>query len=212
MAIDIRKLNLPSLAREEVSSLSNKSKFPEDLAGTHREAVLAYDYLPFEKGKGKGGKDISASFQAKVKLLESTAAMAAGRTYTLRFWLGGDSASQKYKDRERKGFLAACSGETTDDFEAEFADLDDEKVVKNEMGVEGTAKSHAINEKYMDIEQQLVDASEKNELADGSTVIVHTRSVTAKTVDTVKVNPTTGKKEVGEEVKNYARDYFSPAN
>ncbi len=200
MAIDIRKLNLPSLAREEVSSLSNKSKFPEDLAGTHCEAVLAYDYLPFEKGKGKGGKDISASFQAKVKLVESTANMAAGRTYTLRFWLGGDSASQKYKDRERKGFLAACSGVTSDDFEAEFAQL------------EGEAKDTAINEKYLDIEQELVDASEKNELADGSTLIIHTRSVTAKTVDAVKVNPATGKKEVSEEVKNYARDYFSPVS
>lgn len=201
MAIDIRKLNLPSLAREEVSSLSNKSKFPEDLAGTHREAVLAYDYLPFEKGKGKGGKDISASFQAKVKLVESTASMAAGRTYTLRFWLGGDSASQKYKDRERKGFLAACAGFTTDDFEADFAEME-----------AGEAKDEAINEKYLDIEQQLIDASEKNELADGSTIIIHTRSVTAKTVDAVKVNPATGKKEVSEEVKNYARDYFSPVS
>lgn len=200
MAIDIRKLNLPSLAREEVSSLSNKSKFPEDLAGTHREAVLAYDYLPFEKGKGKGGKDISASFQAKVKLVESTANMAAGRTYTLRFWLGGDSASQKYKDRERKGFLAACSGFTTDDFEAPFAEL------------EGEAKDTAINEAYIGVEQELVDASEKNELADGTTLIIHTRSVTAKTVDAVKVNPATGKKEVSEEVKNYARDYFSPVS
>ncbi len=211
MAIDIRKLNLPSLAREEISSLSNKSKFPEDLAGTHRESVLAYDYLPFEKGKGKGGKDISASFQAKVKLLESTASMAAGRTYTLRFWLGGDSASQKYKDRERKGFLAAAAGFTTDDFEAFAADLDDEKIIKVN-GVETTEKQNAINEKYLDIEQQLIDASEKNELADGTTIIIHTRSVTAKVVDAVKVNPTTGKKEVSEETKNYARDYFSPVS
>ncbi len=207
MAIDVRKLGLPSLAREEVSSLSNKSKFPEDLAGTHKEAVLAYDYLPFEKGKGKGGKDISASFQAKVKILDSSAPNVQGRAYTLRFWLGGDSASQKYKDRERKGFLAACSGQTTDDFEAPFADLDDEKGVKVN-GVDGTEKSHAINEAYLDIEQELIDASEKNELADGETVIVHTRSVTGKTVDVVKVE--NGKKVAAEEIKNYARDYFSP--
>jgi hypothetical protein len=196
MAIDVRKLNLPSLAREEVSSLSNKSKFPEDLAGTHREAVLAYDYLPLEKGKGKGGKDVSASFQAKVKLLDSTSPNHKGRSYTLRFWLGGDSASQKYKDRERKGFLAACAGFTTDDFEAEFAEL------------EGEEKETAINEKYLDIEQQLIDASEKGELADGSTIIIHTRSVTSKAVDVVKV--VNGKKEVAEETKNYARDYFTP--
>lgn len=198
MAIDIRKLGLPSLAREEVSSLSNKSKFPEDLAGTHREAVLAYDYLPLEKGKGKGGKDVSASFQAKVKLLDSTSPNHKGRSYTLRFWLGGDSASQKYKDRERKQFLAACAGQTTEDFEAPFAELD------------GEAKESAINEAYLDIEQELVDASEKNELANEETVIIHTRSVTVKTVDVVKVNPATGKKEVSEENKGYPRDYFTP--
>jgi|SRR5688572_929851 len=207
MAIDIRKLGLPSLAREEVSSLSNKSKFPEDLAGTHKEAVLAYDYLPMEKGKGKGGKDVSASFQAKVKILETSAPNQVGRSYTLRFWLGGDSASQKYKDRERKGFLAACAGQTTDDFEAEFVDLDDEKVIKVD-GVETTKKQNAISEKYLDIEQQLIDASEKNELANGETIIVHTRSITSKTVDVVKV--VDGKKVAAEEAKNYARDYFSP--
>lgn len=199
MAINIRQLGLPSLAREEVSSLSNKSKFPEDLAGTHREAVLAYDYLPMEKGKGKGGKDISASFQAKVKLLESTAAMSAGRTYTLRFWLGGDSASQKYKDRERKGFIAATFGQTTDQFEEDFAFIENAE-----------EREAAINEKYMDVEQELINGSEKGELAGGEVVIIHTRSVTGKKVDVVKVNPTTGKKEVEEETKNYARDYFSP--
>ncbi len=198
MAIDIRKLGLPSLAREEVSSLSNKSKFPEDLAGTHREAVLAYDYLPLEKGKGKGGKDVSASFQAKVKLLDSTSPNHKGRSYTLRFWLGGDSASQKYKDRERKQFIAACDGKSTEDFEAPFADL------------EGEEKEKAINEAYLDVEQQLVDASEAGGLSDETTVIIHTRSVTAKTVDVVKVNPTTGKKEVSEESKSYPRDYFTP--
>lgn len=196
MAIDVRKLNLPPLSRQEVSSLSNKSKFPEDLAGTHKEAVLAYDYLPFEKGKGKGGKDISASFQAKVKLLESTSPNHVGRSYTLRFWLGGDSASQKYKDRERKGFLASCAGQTTDDFEAPFAEL------------EGEEQEKAINEAYLDIEQELIDASEKNELANGETIIIHTRSVTQKTVDVVKV--VDGKKVAAEEAKSYARDYFSP--
>ena len=95
-----------------------------------------------------------------------------------------------------EGFLAACAGFTTDDFEAEFAEL------------EGEEKETAINEKYLDIEQQLIDASEKNELADGSTIIIHTRSVTSKAVDVVKV--VNGKKEVAEETKNYARDYFTP--
>jgi hypothetical protein len=195
MAIDIRKLGLPSLAREEVSSLSNKSKFPDNLEGTHKEEVLAYDYLPMEKGKGKGGKDVSASFQAKVKIVETDVANQVGRSYTLRFWLGGDSASQKYKDRERKGFLAACSGQTTDEFEAPFEEL------------EGKEKEDAITEAYLDIEQQLVDASEKNEL--GGTFIVHTRSVTTKVVDAVKV--VDGKKVAVEESKSYPRDYFSPA-
>jgi hypothetical protein len=191
MAIDVRKLGLQPLTRDEVSDMRNKSRFPEDLAGTHRDAVLAYDYLPLEKGKGKKGKDVSARFQAKVKILESSAPMAAGRTYTVVFWLGGDN--QKYSDRDRQAFLAACSGDTVEEFEAEFDSIEDD-----------TERKDAINEKYLDIEQQLIDASEAGSLADGETQVIQVRKTKTKEVAVLEDGVAKVKKVV------YPNDYWSP--
>lgn len=188
MAINLRDLNLPSLTRGEVMDARRKSRFPEDLTGNHMEAVTAYEYIPGEKGKGKGGKDISPSFQAKVKILESDNPLAGGREYTLRFWLGGDY--QHYADRDRLAFVAACFGESSDAF------------------TEGLTEAQA-KEKALDKEQELVDASEKNELApDEKGVypcrIYHTRTCKTKQRAVLK----NGKAEA-EDVK-FAQDYFSP--
>lgn len=196
MAIDVRKLGLEPLTRDEVRDMRSKSQFPKDVAGTHREGLLAFDYLPAEKGKGKKGKDISASFQAKVKILESTAPMMAGRTYTLRFFLGGDNS--KYADRDRQAFLAAVSGQTVDAYEAEFESIENDE-----------ARNKAINEKYNDTMQQLLDFSEKNGFApeqgkEPETQFIHTTRTKSKDVAVLK----DGKAQV--EQATFRQDYFSP--
>lgn len=178
--------------------MRNKSRFPDDLAGTHREGLLAFDYLPAEKGKGKKGKDINASFQAKVKLLESTAPMQAGRTYTLRFWLGGEN--QKYSDRDRQAFLAAVSGCTVEQFEEEFVGIEDD-----------AERKEAINEKYNDIMQRLLDFSEKNGFApeqgkEPETQFIHVTKTKKKQRPVLK----DGKAEV--EDYSVRQDYFSPVD
>jgi hypothetical protein len=188
MAIDIRKLGLGSLVRDEVMDVRRKARFPEDLTGNHKEAVLAYEYLPAEKGKGKKGADISARFQVKVRILESDNERAPGREHTLCFWLGGEH--QKYSDRDRLGFIAACAGESVDAF------------------IEGLTPEQA-NEKLLDIQQQLLDSSEKQELGkkeDGSyeVVIYHTRTCKQKERAVLK----DGKAEVEKYL--VANDYFNP--
>ncbi len=205
MAIDIRKLGLQPLVRDEVSDMRSKSKFPDDLAGTHREGLLAYDYLPAEKGKGKKGKDISASFQAKVKILESTAPMAAGRTYSLRFWLGGDNS--KYADRDRQSFLAATTGLTVDQVEENFAELDDTIVVDKDAGF--TAKKQAIENFYLDVGQKLLDFSEKNGFQpepgkDPETQIIHVTKTKTKDYPVIE------DKVAKIVTKTHRQDYFSP--
>jgi hypothetical protein len=179
MAINLASLNLPSLRRDEVMDMRSKSKFPPEMTGNHREAVTAYDYIPAEKGKGQKGKDISACFQAKVKILDSDNALAVGREYTLRFWLGGDH--QKYSDRDRFAFIAACMGESPDN--PEF----DEKAA----------------------EQKLVDTSETNGFApeeDGTfpCQIFHTR--TSKTKERAAIKD--GKPIIEQYL--VAQDYFAP--
>lgn len=196
MAIDVRKLGLESLTRPEVNDMRSKMQFPKDLVGTHREGLLAFDYLPAEKGKGKKGKDISASFQAKVKILESTAPMATGRTYTLRFFLGGDNS--KYADRDRQAFLAAVEGETVESYEQEFQNIEDDE-----------ERAEAVNEKYNDTMQRLLDFSEKNGFApeqgqEPETQLIHTTR-TKKKLDAV----IEGGKAVEVE-KIFRQDYFSP--
>lgn len=188
MAIDLSKLNLPSLVRSEVTDMRNKNKFPVNMAGNHREAVLAYDYVPAEKGKGRKGIDISASFQAKVRILESDNPLAVSREYTLRFWLGGDH--QKYSDRDRLAFIAACFGETSDQF---TAGLNAEE-----------AKAKALKQ-----EQKMVDTSESNGFAadengEYPAVIYHTRV----TIDKERAAIKDGKPIL--EPYQVANDYFSP--
>jgi len=189
MAIDIKKLNLPSLVRSEVMDVTRKSSFPKDVSGNFKEALLSYEYIPLEKGKGKGGKDVSARFQAKVRILESDAPMTVGREYTLAFWLGGDH--QQYSDRERLAFVAACFGETSDQF------------------TDGLTAEQAA-EKAQEQEQKLLDSSEANGFAaeaDGSypCVIYHTR--VSKTKERAAI------KDGKPVIENYhvANDYFSPA-
>jgi hypothetical protein len=188
MAIDLKKLNLPSLVRKEVMDVTRKSKFPPEMTGNHQEAVLSYEYLPLEKGKGKGGKDVSARFQAKVRILESDNPMAAGREYTLAFWLGGDH--QQYSDRERFAFVAACFRESADQFS------------------EGLTEEEA-KEKALEKEQELLNCSESNgfaQEADGTFPcrIYHTR--TSKTKERAAI------KEGKPVIETYlvANDYFSP--
>ena len=187
MAIDLKKLNLPSLVREEVMDVTRKSKFPPEMTGNHLEAVLAYEYIPEEKGKGKGGKDISARFQAKVRILESDNPLAIGREYTLAFWLGGDY--QQYADRERFAFVAACFRETSDQFS------------------EGLTLEQA-KEKALEKEQELLNISEQNGFAkegdEHPCRIYHTR--TSKTKERAAI------KEGKPVIETYlvANDYFSP--
>jgi hypothetical protein len=188
MAIDIKKLNLPSIVRGEVTDMRSKSKFPPEMTGNHKEAVLSYDYLPEEKGKGKNGKDISASFQAKVRILESDNSRAAGREYTLRFWLGGDH--QKYSDRDRLAFIAACFEETSDEF------------------TDGLTEEEQ-KEKALKMEQKLIDSSEKNEFDKGEDgaypcVIFHTRTSKEKERAIIK------DRQPAIEKYLVANDYFSP--
>jgi hypothetical protein len=87
-----------------------KSKFPAELTGNHREAVLAYEYIPERQ---ESGKKFSRHFKARVKILDSDNRLAVGREYTLAFWLDGEY--QQYADRERGAFIAACMGQTLDD-------------------------------------------------------------------------------------------------
>ncbi len=189
MAINIKSLGLQSIVRKEVMDVTRKSKFPPEMTGNHKEAVLTYEYLPLEKGKGKGGKDVSARFQAKVRILESDNPLAAGREYTLAFWLGGDH--QQYSDRERLAFIAACFGESSDQF------------------VDGLTPAEA-KEKAETQEQKLLDTSETNGFAaeeDGSfpCVIFHTRTSKEKEKAAIK----DGKPVIEKYL--VANDYFSPA-
>lgn len=179
MALNLKSLNLPSLRRDEVMDMRSKSKFPPEMTGNHKEAVTAYEYVPAEKGKGKKGADISACFQAKVRILESDNPLAAGREYTLRFWLGGDH--QKYSDRDRFSFIAACMGESPDN-----EDFDE-----------------------VEAEQKLVDTSEANGFAPDEhgvyeCIIYHTRHSKEKEKAVIK----DGKPAIEKYL--VAQDYFSP--
>lgn len=161
MAIDIKSLNLPSLRRKEVMDVSQKRKFPPELTGNHKELVLGYKYIPKEKGKGKKGADINASFQATVKVIDSDNSIAVGRTHTIRFWLDGDH--QQYADRERFAFIAACFGESPDN--EEFDEVD--------------------------AEQKLVDTDESNGFSDDpasedACIIWHTRTSKSKQRPVIK--------------------------
>jgi hypothetical protein len=188
MAIDIKKLGLQSIVRKEVMDVTRKSKFPPEMTGNHTEAVLSYEYLPLEKGKGKGGKDVSARFQAKVRILDSDNPVAKGREYTLAFWLGGDH--QQYSDRERLAFIAACFGETSDQF------------------VEGLTPEEA-KDKAETQEQELLNSSEANGFAKDESGaypcrIFHTRTSKEKERATIKDRQPVIEKYL---VPN---DYFSP--
>jgi len=109
--------NLPSLNRPEAMT-SRGQKFPVELTGNHKEAVLGFKYVP---EKTENGKKTSAHFKARVKILTSDNSHAVGRTYSLAFWLGGEFP--EYGERERRGFIAACMGEQSDDpaFDADKA-------------------------------------------------------------------------------------------
>jgi hypothetical protein len=102
---------LPSLNRPEVRAMSSRnSKFPTELTGQHKEAVLGFRYQP---EKIENGKKISALFSARVKILSSDAENAVGRIYSIAFWMGGDYP--EYGDRDRLAFIAACVGQKPDD-------------------------------------------------------------------------------------------------
>ena len=140
-------------------NVNQSRRFPPELTGTHREVVVGYRYLPAEKGAGKKGKDINASFEATVKIIDSENANAVGRTHTLRFWLNGQY--QQYADRERLAFLTACAGTVPED--------------------------ESFDE--IAVGQMLVDADEDGELhaeGDDAIVILHTRTSKTKERPAIK--------------------------
>lgn len=106
---------LPTLNRPEAMSTRGQ-KFPESLTGNHKEAVLGFKYIP---EKVENGKKTSACFQARVKILTSDNSHAAGRSYTLRWYLGGQFP--EYAEREMRSFIAACAGvEDSPTFDADM--------------------------------------------------------------------------------------------
>lgn len=181
MAINLKSLNLPSVVRKEVQDVRRKQKFPTDLTGNHREAVLAYEYVP---KKTENGKTFNAHFKAKVRILESDNPMAAGREYTLAFWLDGEY--QQYADRERGSFVAACLRKTLDSYPE---------------GEEG--KEAALAD-----EQFMIDQSEAGNLAEVGGVypcqVYHTRSCKDKQRAVLK--------DGAAAVEKYqvANDFFNP--
>lgn len=181
MALDLSKLNIPSLNRREITDLKASRKFPVDLEGVFTEAVLDYRYNPEEI---VNGKTFSRNFQATVKILEAENPAHVGRTYTLRFYL--DNKFQQYADKERRQFIAACMG----------AEWIDEKFDCN-----------AAQQDLLDMSDVGSDGySELNPAGDPPCRIVHIRETGSK--ERAVIDPETRKPVL--EKYNFAKNLFEP--
>jgi hypothetical protein len=122
MPIDLAKYGLTraSLNRKDVMDSRQKGqRWPTDLVGNHKDAVLGYRFVP----PSKETKNF-AFYQATLKILESTNPAAVGRTYPVSFVINGDPMYQHITDASRAQFVAAALGDSSDrpDFDCDKAE------------------------------------------------------------------------------------------
>lgn len=154
MALDLTKYNIGSLDRKEVMDSRQKGqRWPADIVGNHKCAVLGFRFVP----PTKETKNF-AFFQATIKILESTMPAAVGRQYPVSFCVNGDPMYQHITDANQAQFVAAAMGDSSDraDFKCdparqELLDSDEKgELAGGECVIYHTTSTKTKNKAYID--------------------------------------------------------------